>query len=112
MSDARQQMVRALNLLAKWRSVLAGWQLGTRTSDDPECRAVRDHREVTLILRAEVTALTRLMIEKGLATREEIAAVTAEEALEASRRCSSGSSPGCARPRTGSPTPCPRRPRP
>jgi hypothetical protein len=24
-----------LNRLAKWRTVLAGWQLGTRGSDDP-----------------------------------------------------------------------------
>lgn len=63
----------ALNRLAKWRTLLAGWQLGTRPKGDPECDAVRDHREVTLLLRAEVTALTGLLIDKGVFTAEEFA---------------------------------------
>lgn len=53
----------AANKLAKWRTVFAGWQLGTRPKGDPECDAVRDHREATILLRAEVSALTRLWIE-------------------------------------------------
>ena len=61
----------ALNRLCKWRSVFAGWQLGTRTDTDPEARAVRDHREVTILLRAEVSALVALLIEKGVFTVEE-----------------------------------------
>lgn len=62
---------RALNRLTKWRSVFAGWQLGTRADTDPECRAVRDHREVTILLRAEVSTLTGLLMEKGVFTGEE-----------------------------------------
>lgn len=50
----------ALNRLAKWRTVFAGWQLGTRARGDPESDAVRDHREATIMLRAEVNALTAL----------------------------------------------------
>lgn len=69
-----------LNRLAKWRSVFAGWQLGTRPDTDAECRAVRDHREVTMLLRAEVNALTILLVEKGVFTREEHAAQLQEEA--------------------------------
>jgi hypothetical protein len=61
----------ATNRLAKWRSVLAGWQLGTRIKEDPEAEAVRDHREVTLLLRTEVNALTKLLIDKGVFTTEE-----------------------------------------
>lgn len=60
--------MRALDRLTKWRGFLAGWQLGTRADSDPECQAVRDHREATLILRAEVTALTSLLIDKGVFT--------------------------------------------
>lgn len=60
-----------LNVLAKWRSLLAGWQLGTRPDTDAECRAVRDHREVTLLLRAEVSALVGLLVQKGVFTAEE-----------------------------------------
>lgn len=72
--------VAALNRLAKWRSFLTGWQLGTRSNDDPECQAVRDHREATLILRAEVTALVALLVEKGVFTVEEYCAQVTEEA--------------------------------
>jgi hypothetical protein len=57
---------RVTNRLCKWRSVLAGWQLGTRSSDDPESQAVRDHREATLLLRVEVNALTACLIEAGV----------------------------------------------
>lgn len=47
---------RRLEKLGKWRSLFAGWQLGTRLDNDPECQAVRDHREVTMLLRTEVNA--------------------------------------------------------
>jgi hypothetical protein len=72
--------VSALNRLAKWRSVFAGWQLGTRADTDPECQAVRDHREVTILLRAEVSALTCLLAEKGILTGEEWDAALEREA--------------------------------
>lgn len=61
-----------LNRLAKWRTVLAGWQLGTRPKGDPESDAVRDHREATLLLRAEVSALAALLIRKGIITAQEL----------------------------------------
>lgn len=67
----QQRADRALNTLTKWRSVFAGWQLGTRSDTDPECKAVKDHREVTILLRAEVNALTGLLIKKGVFTAEE-----------------------------------------
>lgn len=59
------------NRLGKWRALLAGWQLGTRAKGDPESDAVRDHRETTLILRAEVSALAVLLTAKGVFTFEE-----------------------------------------
>jgi hypothetical protein len=71
----------ALERLAKWRSVFAGWQLGTRVRDDPESQAVRDHREATLILRAEVSALVRLLIEKKVITLADFDAILKDEAL-------------------------------
>jgi anti-sigma factor ChrR (cupin superfamily) len=58
--------VVALNKLGMWRTLFAGWQLGTRLTTDPECQAVRDHREVTLMLRAEVNALVTVLVEKGI----------------------------------------------
>jgi hypothetical protein len=70
----------ALQRLAKWRSVFAGWQLGTRAKGDPECGAVRDHREVTILLRAEVNALTRCCIEAGVFDAAKFTEVLGEEA--------------------------------
>lgn len=61
---------RALNRVAKWRTLLTGWQLGTRPKGDPEGDAVRDHREATLILRVETNAVIALLLETGRITRE------------------------------------------
>jgi len=69
---------RNLERLCKWRVLLTGWQLGTRPKGDPECDAVRDHREATLILRAEVTALTHMLRRAGIVTVREM-----QEAVEA-----------------------------
>jgi hypothetical protein len=71
---------RSLNRLAKWRAHFAGWQLGTRPKGDPESDAVRDHREQTIILRAETTAIVGLLVKKGLITVDEFNAQLAEEA--------------------------------
>lgn len=62
---------QALNRLCKWRSVFAGWQLGTRPKDDSESDAVRDMREGLLLLRVEVTAIVTLLLQKGIYTFEE-----------------------------------------
>lgn len=72
--------MEALQKLAKWRSVFAGWQLGTRSDKDVECRAVKDHREATILLRAEVSAMTGLLIEKDVFTAEEFTAALEIEA--------------------------------
>jgi hypothetical protein len=77
--DIGAEYMRAMNKLTKWRAFFASWQLGTRRSSDGECRAVRDHREVTIICRAELSALAGLLIKKGVFTQEEFTgALTAE----------------------------------
>lgn len=63
--------LEALNRLAKWRAHFAGWQLGTRASTDPESQAVRDHRELTMMMRVELSALAGLLIAKQVFTAKE-----------------------------------------
>jgi len=75
LESQKKRTVAVLNVLGKWRKLLAGWQLGTRSDTDPEAAAVRDHREVTLILRAEVNALAALLMKKGVFTEEEFYAI-------------------------------------
>lgn len=70
----------ALNTLTKWRTLFAGWQLGTRPKGDPEGDAVRDHRELTILLRAEVTAIAALLIRKGVLSLDEWTSALADEA--------------------------------
>lgn len=70
----------ALNVLTKWRTLFTGWQLGTRAKGDPEGDAVRDHRELTILLRVEVTAFTALLREKGVFTDDEWLAALEREA--------------------------------
>ena len=84
-SDQARRTLRALNVLAKWRTLLAGWQLGTRPKGDPACDAVSDHREVTLLLRAEVSALTGVLLAKGVVTDDEWAAALEQEAQALNR---------------------------
>ena len=69
----------AIQRVCKWRAVFAGWQLGTRAASDPESQAVRDHREVTILLRAETNALTQLLVKKGVFTAEDFTRQVAEE---------------------------------
>lgn len=78
MSSAR--LVNAVTRLRQWRRVFAGWQLGTRSDRDPESAAVMDHREVTLLLRAELNAVIRILVDAQVATRERIENVIADEA--------------------------------
>ena len=55
MSDLNELLNQALNRLCKWRAHFAGWQLGTRAKDDPEAQAVRDHRELSMLMRVELS---------------------------------------------------------
>jgi len=77
--NLKEQLELAANKLAKWRSVFAGWQLGTRLKSDPESNAVRDHREVTMMLRAEVNALTKILLDKRVCSPEELQQAILEE---------------------------------
>ena len=80
MSTSRERMHEAVDRLSKWRAWFAGWQLGTRPATDGPTRAVRDATEARLILRAEMSALTALMLEKGVFTEEEWAEAVADNA--------------------------------
>ena len=75
-----QRMDRALNRLAKWRTVLVGWMLGTLPNDAPGIAAYRDLQEARLLMRAELNGLTALLIAKGLCTQTEIETAFADEA--------------------------------
>jgi hypothetical protein len=72
----------ALNKLAKWRNVLASWQLGTRPANDGECNAVKDHREATLFHRAELNAMLKLLLDKQVITHDEFNRCLLEEVKE------------------------------
>lgn len=77
-----EQLHAVLNKLAKWRMLFAGWQLGTRPKEDPESQAVRDHREVTLLLRAEVSAMVALLIRSGVFTEQDWHDALHDEAVQ------------------------------
>ncbi len=84
MSDQSTRTMRALEILTKWRVHFTGWQLGTRPKGDPEGDAVRDHREVTILLRCEQSALIGLLMAKGVITHGEWLAVLESEAKQLS----------------------------
>lgn len=69
-----------LERLCKWRSVFTGWQLGTRPASDPETQAIRSSSEARLLMRAELSALTGLLIKKGIITEDEFAQALGDEA--------------------------------
>lgn len=73
-------LFRSLNRLTKWRAHFAGWQLGTRLKGDPESDAVRDHRELSMVMRAEITAIVGLLLKHGITTVDEFETQLAHEA--------------------------------
>jgi len=72
----------ALEKLCKWRKFFASWQLGTRADGDGESRAVRDHREVSILMRAELSALAGALIRKGAITQQEFRDALEAEAVQ------------------------------
>jgi predicted DNA-binding ArsR family transcriptional regulator len=70
-TNQQERTTKALNILAKFRVLFTGWQVGTRPKGDPEGDAIRDHREATILLRAEMSALAGLLMTKGVITEEE-----------------------------------------
>lgn len=85
-SKAKNAALHALHILSRWRVVFAGWQLGTRDSQDPECNAIKDHRELSMVLRAELSAMTSLLIDKGVFSEDEWWAKVAECAADLSKQ--------------------------
>lgn len=73
---------RVLNKLCKWRRFFVGWQIGSRLMSDREAAAIANHRELTILLRAEVTALTGMLIRKGVFTAEEYTRALIDEARQ------------------------------
>lgn len=79
MTDWGAKARAVLNRVCKWRMILVGWQLGTRAIGDPEGDAVRDHREATLVLRVELSAVIACLIERGVMTREQFSRAVVDE---------------------------------
>jgi hypothetical protein len=78
-----QRMSDALNLLCKWRTVLAGWHGGTASLSQPGVSALRDEADHRLVMRAEVNALTGLLVAKGVFTIDEFQDAITKEAITA-----------------------------
>lgn len=70
---------RQANRLGKWRVVLTGWVLGTRSDTDPRAAGMRDLQEARLLMRAELSAVANVLIKKGVVTAEEWTAALADE---------------------------------
>lgn len=66
-------MRAALEKLAKWRKFFASWQVGTVPAGDGRYKAVADHRELSILMRAEMSAVTGLLVRKGIFTQEQFA---------------------------------------
>ena len=69
MSD--ESLIAALDKLTRWRKFFASWQLGSRMDSDGECKAVKHHLELSILLRAEQSAVIALLISKGVFTQAE-----------------------------------------
>lgn len=65
---------RTANRLAKWRTVLTGWVLGTKGQHEPGVQGMRDVMEARLLQRVELNALIALLVEKGVFTITEFKA--------------------------------------
>ena len=78
--DRTAVLWKLLNKVTKWRTIFASWQLGTRGAYDAECNALKDHREVTMLLRMEMNAMLGLLKKNGIITEEDWTGAMIEEA--------------------------------
>lgn len=62
---------RTLNRLCKWRTVFVGWCFGSKADNTPGVKGLRDAVDARLVARVELSALTALLIEKGVFTADE-----------------------------------------
>jgi hypothetical protein len=62
----------ALNRLAKWRKFFVSWQIGTRELGDREAAAITHHVEMSILMRAELNAVIKLLIDTGTVTSGEL----------------------------------------
>lgn len=69
---------RSVNRVAKWRLILAGRVWGTEKKT-PQAKGRTDIFEKLILLRVEVSALTQLLIKKGVFTQEELMEQIIEE---------------------------------
>ena len=76
-----EQAAAALQRLGKWRAHFAGWVFGTRLKDDPQCEWARDTAEKLLLLRAEVSPLTRLLVDARVFDQEPFSIQLGQEAV-------------------------------
>jgi hypothetical protein len=81
-AEARAAMER----LGKWRGHFAGWLLGTRAKDDPQSEWARDMAEKVLLLRAESSALARLLVDAKIITGEQFTIQVGQEAQALSNK--------------------------
>lgn len=72
----------ALQRVVRWHTVLAGRVLGSRAEDDPQCKGYRDIFDKMILLRVEMTAMTGLLLEKGIFTMDEFMEKCRTEAEE------------------------------
>ena len=75
----------AVERLCKWRAVLTAWHLGSVGTETPGVQAMRDLQEWRLMMRAELSAITALLIEDGLLSRKGFAEQVGIEANHLSR---------------------------
>lgn len=71
-----------LNKLLKWRSILIGRIIGSRSIDDPQAIGMRDIIDKLLILRVENTVIMNLLIRKGITSPSVIYDQMEQEAEE------------------------------
>jgi hypothetical protein len=76
---------QAINRLNHWGMLLTGRIVGTLRSEDPRSKGYRDLFQKFLILRAETTALSNLLIAKRVFTMDEFTRQLTIEVTELDR---------------------------
>jgi len=79
-AQIKQAYDSAMKRLNAWGMLLTGRIAGTLRAEDPRSKGYRDLFQKLLVLRAEVNALTAVLVAKGVMTTEEFTAQITDEA--------------------------------
>lgn len=75
----QKELSAAMQKLCKWRMLFCGKWMGTASRTNTQAQCIRDVFSQLVLVRAEVNAITKILVDKKVVSHEEFCQVTIKE---------------------------------